>query len=116
MCPRLALVERQLAGLKARREALVASSDSKIAHRTRELRRLGGVAQESSFVFSTELFGWRSFANRRELAGSVGIVGTPFQSGEVDREQGISKPAMRACAPCWSRSPGAGSGSSLGAA
>ena len=88
---RLALLERQLVELKARREALVASSESRIARYTRRLRELGAVAQESSFVFSTELFGWRTFANRRELAGSVGIVGTPFQSGEVDREQGISK-------------------------
>jgi len=88
---RLVLAERQLTDLKARREALVASSDSKIARHTRALRRLGAVAQESSFVFCTEVLGWRTFANRRELAGAVGITGTPFKSGECDREQGISK-------------------------
>jgi transposase len=88
---RLALVERQLADLKARREALVAASDGKIARTTRALRRLGAIAEESSFVFATELFGWRTFANRRELAGAVGITGTPFKSGECDQEQGISK-------------------------
>jgi len=69
---RLALVERQLADLKAERERLVAKSESRIAQHARALRRLGAVAQESSFVFATELFGWRTFANRRELAGSVG--------------------------------------------
>jgi transposase len=107
---RLALVERQLADLKARREALVASSDSRIARHTRALRRLGAIAEESSFVFSTELFGWRTFANRRELAGAVGITGTPFQSGECDQEQGISKTGnarMRTMlveiAWCWAR-------------
>jgi transposase len=88
---RLALVERQLADLKAERERLVAKSESRIAQHARALRRLGAVAQESSFVFATELFGWRTFANRRELAGSVGITGTPFNSGDSDREQGISK-------------------------
>lgn len=88
---RLALIERQLADLKARREALVAASDSRIARSTQALRRLGAIAEESSFVFATEMFGWRTFANRRELAGAVGITGTPFQSGESDREQGISK-------------------------
>jgi transposase len=92
---RLALVERQLVELKAAREALVASSESRIARATRQLRRLGAIAKESSFVFSSEVLGWRTFANRRELAGSVGIVGTPFQSGEVDREQGISKAGNR---------------------
>ena len=88
---RLALVERQLAELKAAREALVASSASKIAGCTRRLRELGAVAEESSFVFSTETLGWRTFANRRELAGAVGLTGTPYKSGESDREQGISK-------------------------
>ncbi|HEY7550549.1 MAG TPA: IS110 family transposase [Hyphomicrobiaceae bacterium] len=107
---RLALVERQLAGLKAERERMVASSPSRIADYTRRLRELGAVAQESSFVFSAELFGWRTFANRRELAGAVGITGTPFQSGEVDHEQGISKAGNRRMrtmlveiAWCWLR-------------
>jgi transposase len=107
---RLALVERQLAELKAERERMVASSQSKIAVYTRRLRELGAVAQESSFVFSAELFGWRTFANRRELAGAVGITGTPFQSGEADHEQGISKAGNRRMrtmlveiAWCWLR-------------
>ena len=107
---RLALVEGQLAALKAERERMVASSPSKIADYTRRLRQLGAVAQESSFVFSVELFGWRTFANRRELAGAVGITGTPFQSGEVDHEQGVSKAGNRRMrtmlveiAWCWLR-------------
>jgi len=107
---RLALVERQLAELKAEREALVAKSGSKVAGATRALRQLGAIAEESSFVFATELFGWRTFANRRELAGAVGLTGTPFNSGNSDREQGISKagnPRMRTMlveiAWCWLR-------------
>jgi transposase len=107
---RLALVERQLALLKAEREALVASSETKIAGATRALRELGAIAQESSFVFSTEVFGWRTFANRRELAGALGVTGMPFNSGNSVREQGISKAGnrrMRAMlieiAWCWLR-------------
>ena len=38
-----------------------------------------------------ELFGWRRFANRRELAGCLGLVPTPYASGDSQREQGISK-------------------------
>ena len=107
---RLALVERQLAELKAEREALVAKSDTPIAGTTRRLRALGAIAEESSFTFSTELFGWRTFANRRELAGAVGLTGMPFNSGNSEREQGISKAGnkrMRAMlieiAWCWLR-------------
>jgi transposase len=107
---RLALVERQLALLKAEREALVASSDSKIAGATRALRELGAIAEESSFVFSTEVLGWRTFANRRQLAGALGVTGTPFNSGSSAREQGISKTGNRRMrtmlieiAWCWLR-------------
>src|SRR5262245_52716614 len=92
---RLALVERQLALFKAEREALVAAAPSKIAGTTRALRQLGAIAEESSFVFATEVFGWRTFANRRELAGAVGVTGTPYQSGETNYEQGISKAGNR---------------------
>lgn len=88
---RLDQVERQLSTIKIERDALVASSQAPVAVKARELTRLSGIAQESSFVFSTEVFGWRTFDNRRQLAGSVGIVPTPWQSGGIDREQGISK-------------------------
>jgi transposase len=92
---RLSLVERQLAELKAEREALVASSPCQIAGKARALRQLGAIAEESSFVFSAEMLGWRTFANRREVAGAVGITGTPYTSGESEREQGISKAGNR---------------------
>lgn len=105
---RLALVERQLALLKAEREALVASSPCRIAGQARALRQLGAIAEESSFLFSAEVLGWRTFDNRRQLAGAVGITGTPYTSGESEREQGISKAGnwrMRAMlieiAWCW---------------
>jgi transposase len=38
-----------------------------------------------------ELFGWRVFRNRRELAAAVGLAPTPYNSGEDIREQGISR-------------------------
>lgn len=88
---RLALVERQLAEFKAERDDLVARSSSPAAVKARRLTELGAIAEESSFVFATELFGWRTFANRRELASSVGLVPTPWKSGNISREQGLSK-------------------------
>ena len=107
---RLALAEQQLCELKAEREELVAKSDLAAAVKARRLCALGAVAAESSFVFATELFGWRSFANRRELAGSVGLVPTPYASGESRREQGLSKAGNRRMrtmlieiAWCWLR-------------
>ena len=43
-----------------------------------------------------ELFGWRKFANRRQVGAIVGLTPTPHQSGESSREQGISKAGNRA--------------------
>lgn len=88
---RLDLVERQLAELKTERDELVAQAREPAAIKARQMGELGAIAQESSFVFATELFGWRTFTNRRELAASVGLVPTPWQSGSISHEQGVSK-------------------------
>ena len=34
---------------------------------------------------------FRHFANRRQLAAYAGLAATPWQSGSVDHEQGVSK-------------------------
>jgi transposase len=107
---RLAQVEAQLAELKAERDALVATSQTPVATKARRLAELGAIAAESSFVFATELFGWRTFANRCELAGAAGLTGTPWRTGNTVREQGISKAGNRRLramlveiAWCWLR-------------
>jgi hypothetical protein len=46
-------------------------------------------------VLVKEIFGWREFANRRELAGCVGLAPTPYASGDSEIEQGISKAGNR---------------------
>jgi len=106
----LALVVRLLAERQAERDALVAAAESGAGLKARQLMRLRAIAAESSFVFATEVFGWRSFANRRQLAGAIGIVGTPFKSGSLDHEQGISKAGnarmrkmLAEIAHCWLR-------------
>jgi transposase len=49
----------------------------------------------SSWVFVMELFGWRKFANRREVAGALGLTPMPYQSGDSSHEQGISRAGNR---------------------
>jgi transposase len=53
------------------------------------------VGPVSGWTLVLELFGWRRFANRRELAALVGLTPTPYASGENAREQGISKAGNR---------------------
>ena len=73
------------------------------------LRNLKGISR-SAFTLVFEFFGWRTFANRRELGAAAGMVGTPYQSGDSAREQGISKAGsarirtlMVELAWCWRR-------------
>ena len=40
-------------------------------------------------------FGWRQFKNRRQVGALAGLTPTPFQSGEMSRERGISRAGNR---------------------
>lgn len=55
------------------------------------LSQLRGVGDVGSYVLGTEFFGWRDFKNRGQVGALAGLTGTPFQSGGLDRDQGISK-------------------------
>ena len=51
---------------------------------------LKGIGAEAAAVLWSEgLF--RTFANRRQVAAYAGLAPTPWKSGSVDREQGVSK-------------------------
>jgi transposase len=55
------------------------------------LAELRGIGPHSAWKLVTEFFGWRDFRNRRQVGGLAGLTGTPYSSGESEREQGISK-------------------------
>lgn len=54
------------------------------------LARLKGIGPEFATVLTSEVF-YRSFNNRRQLASYVGLASSPFASGRLERDQGISK-------------------------
>lgn len=56
-----------------------------------QLMLLKAVGWQSAWILVMEFFGWRAFRNRRELAALAGLTPTPYQSGDSEREQGISK-------------------------
>lgn len=89
---RLALVKQQMKALQAaQRQALADGEQPRVA----QLVRLRAIGPKSAWVLDKELFGWRRFANRRELAGCLGLVPTPYASGASQIEQGISKAGNR---------------------
>lgn len=91
------LLTRQMKDLEQRqrqmlREARAGSSESTVSQqKAAQLSSLRGVGDVGSYTLTTEFFGWRGFNNRAEVGALAGLTGTPFQSGDSDREQGISK-------------------------
>jgi transposase len=93
---RLQLVEAQIREAKARQAEQVRGERQKAAlEKVRKLQQLIGIGMGSSWIFVMELFGWRQFQNRRQLAAAVGLTPTPYNSGDSSREQGISRTGNR---------------------
>ena len=89
---RLELVVEMIATLEAERDAIVedAASTHINAKKIRDLHKLKAIGPEFAAVLVGEIF-HRTFNNRRQLASYVGYAPSPFQSGNVARDQGISK-------------------------
>lgn len=60
-----------------------------------QLMSLCGIGKTRAWVFVMEFFGWRGFRNRREVGALAGLTGTPYDSGDSQRDQGISKSGNR---------------------
>jgi transposase len=54
------------------------------------LIQLKGIAEERAAVLGAECL-YRSFNNQRQLGAYSGLTGSPFKSGQIDQEQGLSK-------------------------
>lgn len=105
-CRRLALVieqlkdyERQQTVASAQASAVMATDPASGGRLTAEekialLRRLRGIGPIFAGTLVREVF-YRDFDNRREVASYVGLAPTPFNSGEMVRDQGISKAGNR---------------------
>jgi transposase len=87
---RLELVVTQLKIIEAERDALLKQASEIIPVPAMTMANLKGVGSEhAAIIWSEGLF--RNFANRRQVAAYAGLAPTPWQSGSVDREQGVSK-------------------------
>jgi transposase len=85
---RLELLIEQIKAVEAERNALIVAqtADAPAAM----LMNLKGIGPEfAAILYSEGLF--RHFDNRRQLAAYAGLAPTPWQSGSVRHEQGVSK-------------------------
>jgi transposase len=89
---RLELVLEMISRLEAERDAIVTDETATHlnARKIRDLHKLRAIGPEFATVLVGEVF-YRSFNNRRQLGSYVGFTPSPFHSGSMTREQGISK-------------------------
>lgn len=89
---RLQLVNEQMKQLiqKQKQEVQQRSGEMKMVMINR-LRAIKGIALDTAWRLVMEAFGWRDFQNRSEVAGCFGLDPTPYNTGESETEQGISK-------------------------
>ncbi len=89
---RIELLLEQIKAVEAARDRLVTAAPERegVQARAATLMRLRGVGPDFAEVLWSEgLF--RHFDNRRQLASYAGLTPTPWQSGSISREQGVSK-------------------------
>ena len=96
--------------LERERQRAIAHDRGPAVEKVRQLLRLRAIGPSGAWVYVNEFFGWRQFRNRKEVGAAAGLTPTPYQSGDTNREQGISKAGSRhiravaiEMAWCWLR-------------
>lgn len=86
---RLALIEEQIAELDEQQQRAVwtVAPESPL----RKLGQLKGIGITGASILIDEGLVWRQFRNRRQIGGLLGFSPTPYDSGQTQREQGISR-------------------------
>jgi transposase len=89
---RLELVMAMIAEVEAARDAVIATpaTDHPHGEKIRQLVKLRSIGPELATVVVGEAL-HRTFANRRQVGGYVGLAPSPFRSGDRVRDQGIAK-------------------------
>jgi len=100
---RLELVQRQIKDVCKERDSFMSAEAP--ASPAKTLVALKGIGEEIAATLWMEGL-YRRFDNRRQLASYAGLAPSPWQSGDMQREQGISKsgnPRLRTCMVelCW---------------
>jgi transposase len=103
-------VSQQIRDVENERARTIRTSADEQVAKVRKLLNVRGIGVNSAWLYVMEFFGWRRIRNRKQLAALAGLTPTPYQSGDSDREQGISKAGNRRLrtmaveiAWCWLR-------------
>jgi transposase len=84
-------VDEQIRRLETEQRRAVRDDAEPDVKQVRRLLTLKGVGPIGAWILVREVFSWRAIKNRRQLGSLAGLAPTPYSSGEMRREQGISK-------------------------
>jgi len=92
---RIELLLEQIKAVEAAQDTLLAAAKKPASEKAAPepvamLLALRGVGANFAAVLWSEAF-YRSFSNRRQVAAYAGLAATPWQSGGIRHEQGVSK-------------------------
>ena len=89
---RLELVLEMIRAVEAQRDAVVEAEPAanESSQKIQQLVKLKAIGPQFATVLVGEVF-HKHFANRRQVASYAGLAPSPFNSGSLVREQGISK-------------------------
>jgi transposase len=89
---RLEVVLKMIAEIEAERDAIITDKAPRHlnAAKIKALANLKSIGPEFATTLVGEVF-YRSFTNRRQVGSYVGLTPSPFSSGAIERDQGISK-------------------------
>ena len=92
MLARHDLISQQIKDVEADRKAALNNAKGTFPHveKVQRLTTLGAVGETTATVLVAEVY-HRTFQTRRQVASFVGLAPSPYKSGEVDRDRGISK-------------------------
>jgi transposase len=89
------LIGRQIDELETQRRVEIRTDPAHEGEQVRRLMEFRGIGPNGAWLLVREFFGWREIRNRRELASLAGLTPTPYNSGGIQHEQGISKAGNR---------------------
>jgi transposase len=84
-------VDRQIKDVENDRRRRIRCEQTPQVAQVRQLLEMTGVGVNGAWLLVREVFAWRAIKNRRQLGGLAGLTPTPYQSGDSQRELGISK-------------------------
>lgn len=88
---RMQTLNRQIRELYRQRNQQLRKAPGAATQQVRKLLALRGIGINAAWLFVQEFFAWRKFKNRRQVGSLAGLAPTPYSSGQLDHEQGISK-------------------------